>query len=47
MTAGGNQMKYIVETSKSVDQAVVDLQEAVKKYKFGVLHIHNLQETLK
>jgi len=40
-------MKYIVETSKSVDQAVVDLQEAVKKYKFGVLHIHNLQETMK
>lgn len=40
-------MKYIVETSKSVDQAVVDLQEAVKKYNFGVLHIHNLQETMK
>ena len=39
-------MKYIVETSKPVDQAVVDLQEAVKKYKFGVLHIHNLQETM-
>ena len=40
-------MKYIVETSKSVDQTVVDLQEAVKKHKFGVLHIHNLQETMK
>ena len=40
-------MKYIVETSKSVEQAVVDLQEAVKKYKFGVLHIHSLQETMK
>jgi len=40
-------MKYIVETTKSVDQAVIDLQEAVKKYKFGVLHIHNLQETMK
>ena len=40
-------MKYIVQTSKSVDQAVVDLQEAVKKYKFGVLHIHNLEETMK
>lgn len=39
-------MKYIVETSKSVEQAVIDLQEAVQKYKFGVLHIHNLQETM-
>src|SRR5262244_860201 len=40
-------MKYIVETLKSVDQAVVDLQAAVQLHKFGVLHIHNLQETLK
>ncbi|NOX32509.1 MAG: DUF302 domain-containing protein [Deltaproteobacteria bacterium] len=40
-------MKYIVETDKSVDQAVRDLQEAVKKNNFGVLHIHNLKETLK
>src|SRR5215831_10825217 len=40
-------MKYIVETPKSVDQAVADLQAAVQKHKFGVLHIHNLQETLK
>ena len=40
-------MKYIVETTKSVDQAVNDFQEAVKKHKFGVLHIHNLQETMK
>jgi len=40
-------MKYIVETSKSVEQAVADLQAAVVRNKFGVLHIHNLQETLK
>jgi len=40
-------MKYIVETSKSVEQVVTDLQAAVLRYKFGVLHIHNLQETLK
>lgn len=40
-------MKYIVETPKSVDQAVTDLQAAVQRHKFGVLHIHNLQETLK
>ncbi|MCF8466956.1 MAG: DUF302 domain-containing protein [Sneathiella sp.] len=39
-------MKYIKETSKSVEQAVADLQAAVVRHKFGVLHIHNLQETL-
>ena len=40
-------MKYIKETTKSVEQAVADLQTAVARYKFGVQHIHNLQETLK
>ena len=40
-------MKYIIETNKSVEQAVADLQTAVTRHKFGVLHIHNLQETLK
>jgi len=40
-------MKYIVETPKSVEQAVADLQAAVQRHKFGVLHIHNLQETMK
>jgi hypothetical protein len=33
-------MKYIVETPKSMDQAVADLQAAVQRHKFGVLHIH-------
>lgn len=40
-------MKYIVETPKSVEQAVADLQAAIQRHKFGVLHIDNLQETLK
>ncbi len=40
-------MKYIVETPKSVEQAVADLQTAVQRHSFGVLHVHNLQETLK
>jgi uncharacterized protein (DUF302 family) len=40
-------MKYIKETTKSVEQAVADLQAAFVRHKFGVLHIHNLQETLK
>jgi len=37
----------IVETQKTVEQAVVDLQEAVKKQNVGILHIPNLQETLR
>lgn len=40
-------MKYIVETQKSVAQVVTDLQASVHRHQFGVLHIHNLQETLK
>ncbi len=39
-------MQYIVESNKSVDQAVADLQKAVKDHGFGVLHIHNLKQTL-
>ncbi len=40
-------MKYIVDSKKSVVQAVADLQEAVKRHNFGVLHVHNLQETMR
>ena len=40
-------MKYIVETDKSVDQAVADVETAAKDHSFGVLHIHNLQQTMK
>jgi len=39
-------MKYIVNTQKSVQQAVEDLQQAVVDHKFGVLHIHNIKQTL-
>lgn len=40
-------MKYIVETQKPVALAVADLQAAVQNHKFGVLHVHDLQETMK
>ena len=40
-------MYYIVETKKSFDQASADLEAAVIKHGFGVLHIHNLGETLR
>ncbi len=40
-------MYYIVETSKSFDQAATDLESAVKRHGFGVLHIHDLGATLR
>ncbi len=39
-------MKYIVNSSKSVDQAQSDLEEAVKNNGFGVLHSYDLKQTL-
>ncbi len=40
-------MYYIVETSKPFDQASTDLESAVKRNGFGVLHIHDLGATLR
>ena len=39
-------MKYIVESDKSVADAVRDLDAAIVARKFGVLHIHDLHATL-
>lgn len=40
-------MYYIVETNKAFEQAATDLDTAVKKHGFGVLHIHDLGNTLR
>ncbi len=40
-------MLYIRETTKDVETAARDLEAAVKRNKFGVLHVHDLQKTLK
>ena len=40
-------MYYLVETKKSFDQASEDLQRAVKRLGFGVLHVHDLTATLR
>ncbi|MCR1795259.1 DUF302 domain-containing protein [Leptospira sp. WS58.C1] len=40
-------MKYIVESAKSVEQASLDLQKNVAEAKYGVLHVHDLKETMK
>ncbi|MFH2129564.1 MAG: DUF302 domain-containing protein [bacterium] len=39
-------MKHIVTTKKTVDQAAKDLETAVIRNKFGVLHIHDLKATM-
>ena len=40
-------MYYIVETDKSFDEASADLDEAVRRNGFGVLHVHDLGATLR
>lgn len=40
-------MYYIVETEKSFDQATADLEAAISRHGFGVLHIHDLGSTLR
>ena len=40
-------MYYIAETGKLFENAVTDLEVAVKKHGFGVLHIHDLGNTLR
>jgi uncharacterized protein (DUF302 family) len=39
-------MRYVVSSSKSVDQATRDLEAAVKEHGFGVLHQYDLKKTL-
>lgn len=40
-------MYYIVETSKPFAQAAEDLDAAVKAHQFGVLHVHDIGNTLR
>ncbi|MFK7816946.1 MAG: DUF302 domain-containing protein [Gammaproteobacteria bacterium] len=40
-------MYYIVESDKSFEEAVTDLDTAVKQHGFGVLHVHDLGNTLR
>ena len=39
-------MLHIVESKKSMDQLSKDLEAAVARHKFGVLGVHDLQETM-
>jgi len=40
-------MYYIAESDKTVAQAAADLEAAVKRNGFGVLHVHDLGATLR
>lgn len=40
-------MYYIVDTPKTFEQAAADLEAAVKRHNFGVLHIHDIGNTLR
>ncbi|HET9032206.1 MAG TPA: DUF302 domain-containing protein [Dokdonella sp.] len=40
-------MYYIAKTSKSFDKAVEDLDAAVRAHQFGVMHVHDIANTLR
>jgi uncharacterized protein (DUF302 family) len=40
-------MYYIVESEKTFSQAVADLEAAVKRHGYGVLHVHDVGATLR
>jgi uncharacterized protein (DUF302 family) len=40
-------MYYIVESEKSFDQAAADLEAAVRRHGYGVLHVHDVGATLR
>lgn len=40
-------MYYIVDSDKPFAQAVEDLDAAVKRHRFGVLHVHDIGDTLR
>ena len=39
-------MLHIIESMKSMEQLSKDLEAAVARHKFGVLGVHDLQETI-
>ncbi|MDD8013187.1 MAG: DUF302 domain-containing protein [Acidobacteriota bacterium] len=40
-------MYYIVASEKSFEQAVADLEAAVKRHGYGILHVHDVGATLR
>ena len=40
-------MNYTVNTTKTVEEAIEAIKNNAKEYKFGILHIHDVNATLK
>ena len=40
-------MYYIVDSEKSIEVAAADLESAVKRHAFGLMHVHDLGSTLR
>ena len=40
-------MQYMEVTNKSVQEVIDSLKEVAPRYRYGIQHIHNVQETLK
>ncbi len=40
-------MKYSVETEKSIDQTLANLQSAAMRHKFDILRVHDIQKDAK
>ena len=40
-------MLHIVESTKNIETVTRDLDEAAKRHKFGVLHVHDLQQKMR
>lgn len=43
----GGTMYYVAESNKAFEDAAADLEAAVRRNGFGVLHVHNLGSTLR
>ena len=39
-------MNYTITTNKSVDETVTSIENNAKEYKFGILHVHDVKNTL-
>lgn len=39
-------MQYLEDSNKSVQEVVDTISEKISDFKFGILHIHNVKETL-
>ena len=40
-------MLHIIESTKNIETVTRDLDEAAKRHKFGVLHVHDLQQKMR